>query len=172
MEKPEHLHFIREDHDHRRCLARALTDAEQICRRHGQRFTTIRRRVFELVWQQHKPIGAYQVLEALQKEGRAAPPTVYRALDFLRELGLVHRIASLNAYVGCVQPERTHQGQFLICSRCGAFAELDAAAIDGAIAASARESGFEVHRHTIEIMGLCPHCQSPAPSVPESGTPS
>lgn len=159
MDNPQQLHFIRDDHDHERCLAKALAAAEQICRRQGKRLTRIRRRVFELVWQQHKPIGAYQVLGALQQEGRAAPPTVYRALDFLLGLGLVHRIASLNAYVGCVQPDHTHQGQFLICSQCGSFAELNAPEIDRAIAASARESGFEAHSHTIEIMGLCPHCR-------------
>lgn len=160
MVNPKHLHFISGDHDHQSCLASAMANAEQVCQQRGQRFTTIRRRVFELVWQQHKPIGAYEVLEKLQLNGRAAPPTVYRALDFLLELGLVHRIASLNAYVGCVQPEHPHDGQFFICSSCRAYAELDALPISAAIDKSARDSGFEVHQHTVEIMGLCPRCQA------------
>ncbi|MCK5914330.1 MAG: transcriptional repressor, partial [Desulfuromusa sp.] len=100
MNPPKNLQFISEDHDHLSCIAAAMANAEQLCQHRGKRFTAIRRRVFELVWQQHKPIGAYEVLEKLQQDGRAAPPTVYRALDFLLELGLVHRIASLNAFVG------------------------------------------------------------------------
>ncbi len=154
-----HLHFISDDHDHQSCIAAAMRNAEQVCQNSGQRFTTLRRRVFELVWQQHRPIGAYEVLEQLQQDGRAAPPTVYRALDFLLDLGLVHRIASLNAYVGCIHPHRPHEGQFLICESCKAYAELDATAITAAINQCAADSGFVVRQHTVEIMGLCPRCK-------------
>ncbi len=160
MNAHKNLQFISDDHDHQSCIASALENAEKVCQRRGQRFTALRRRVFELVWQQHKPIGAYEVLEKLQQDGRAAPPTVYRALDFLLELGLVHRIASLNAYVGCIHPESPHDGQFLICKSCRSYAELDVASVNMAIEKSARESGFEVHQHTVEIMGLCPRCQA------------
>ncbi len=153
------LHFISEDHDHESCIATALEAAEQVCQSRRQRFTALRRRVFELVWQQHRPIGAYEVLELMQRDGRTAPPTVYRALDFLLDIGLVHRIASLNAYVGCVQPHQPHEGQFFICETCRSYAELDVAAINEAIAESAAAHGFSVHRHTVEIMGLCPRCQ-------------
>lgn len=159
MNTHKNLQFISADHDQQSCMTQAMESAETICQRQGQRFTAIRRRVFELVWQQHKPIGAYEILEKLQQDGRAAPPTVYRALDFLLELGLVHRIASLNAYVGCVQPESPHDGQFLICTACRSYAELNVASVSTAIGKSARDSGFEVHQHTVEIMGLCPRCQ-------------
>ncbi|PLY01972.1 MAG: Fur family transcriptional regulator [Desulfuromonas sp.] len=155
----ERLHFISGDHDHQRCMKDAITRAEELCLQQGQRFTALRRRVFSLVWRQHKPIGAYEILEELQRDGRAAPPTVYRALDFLLESGLIHRIASLNAYVACLQPEHRHEGQFFICTSCRAFAELDSSLITTAIEQNARESGFEVQRHTIEIMGLCPQCR-------------
>jgi len=153
------LKFIDDNHDHQRCLGQALENAEQLCQQRGQRFTALRRRVFELVWCHHKPIGAYDVLEQLQQDGRAAPPTVYRALDFLLELGLIHRIASLNAFVGCSHPHDTHEGQFLVCTACHSYAELNAEAINTAIAASACDSGFVAQRHTVEIMGLCPRCQ-------------
>ncbi len=159
MNTDKNLHFIYADHDHQSCIAKAMENAELVCQRQSQRFTAIRRRVFELVWQQHKPIGAYEVLEKLQQDGRAAPPTVYRALDFLLGLGLVHRIASLNAYVGCIHPEYPHDGQFLICKSCKAYAELDSSLITAAIEQSASDSDFEVHRHTVEIMGLCPRCR-------------
>jgi Fur family zinc uptake transcriptional regulator len=159
MMEPLYEPFISGDHDHLACLARALVTAEDVCRRKGCRFTEMRKKVFKLVWQQHKPIGAYQILEMLQQEGRAAPPTVYRALDFLLKMGLVHRIASLNAYVGCCEPGTSHDGQFLICEACHALAELDVPTVTAAIARSADNLGFEVRRNTVEILGLCPNCR-------------
>ena len=154
-----HKPFTSGEHDHQLCLSAALAAAEGICHRHGRRFTEMRKKVFELVWRRHKPVGAYQILEMLQKEGRAAPPTVYRALDFLLEMGLVHRIASLNAYVGCCEPGTLHDGQFLICESCHALAELDAAAVTRAIERSAESLDFEVRRNTVEILGLCAACR-------------
>ncbi len=91
--------------------------------------------------------------------GRGAPPTVYRALEFLLAQGLIHRIESLNAYVGCVHPDGAHGGQFLICTGCGATAEVHDPRVDAAVARRAEELGFAVARKTIEIAGLCPPCQ-------------
>jgi len=144
--------------DHQRCIAEALTRAERLCKERKLRFTAIRRRVLELVWSRHQPIGAYEVLELMQQDNRTAPPTVYRALDFLQQVGLVHRIASLNAYVGCTHPDSPHDGQFLICERCHSLAELDVPEISATIEQSASASGFKIGRQTIEIMGLCPEC--------------
>lgn len=152
--------FFINQHDHRDCIEQALGRAEALCQRHGQRFTSIRRRVLELVWQKHQPVGAYEVLEGLQLENRTAPPTVYRALDFLQQMGLVHRISSLNAYVGCIQPGEPHDGQFLICECCRSLAELDVPEISGAIEKSALAAGFEPRQHTVEILGLCPGCRA------------
>lgn len=158
MKKNPATPFVDHEHDHQGCIAEALGHAETLCQMQQQRFTAIRRRVLELVWQQHKPIGAYEVLEMLQRDGRTAPPTVYRALEFLQQMGLVHRISSLNAYVGCIHPGVPHDGQFLICEACQSLAELDVPAITGAIAKSAAHSGFKPRRYTVEIMGLCPNC--------------
>ncbi|MGE8496888.1 MAG: zinc uptake transcriptional repressor Zur [Pseudomonas sp.] len=148
-------------HDHSRCVSHALTEAENICARQGLRLTALRKRVLELVWQSHKPLGAYDILGVLSEEDgrRAAPPTVYRALDFLLENGLVHRIASLNAFVGCNQPEHAHQGQFLICRSCHAAIELEQTSISEAIVASAKEVGFSVEGQTVEVVGLCSGCR-------------
>ena len=154
------ISFHCRDADHQRCIDTALAHAEDLCRNTHQRLTAIRRRVLELVWRRHKPIGAYEILDLLQQDGRTAPPTVYRALDFLQQLGLVHRIASLNAYVGCSLPgEEAHDGHFLICESCRALAELDLPEVTLAIERQADDSGFEVRRHTIEILGLCPACR-------------
>ncbi len=148
-------------HDHRRCIADALDKAAALCASRDARLTELRRRVLELVWRSHEPVGAYTVLEQLQRErGSAAPPTVYRALDFLLAQGLIHRLESLNAFIGCPIPERRHNSQFLICTGCGGVAEIDDARIDAAIARSAEHEGFAVERLTVELQGRCPACNA------------
>ena len=146
-------------HDHDTCIADALTTAEDLCRTRGVRLTALRRRVLELIWDSHRPIGAYAMLSMLRDErDTAAPPTVYRALDFLMEHGLIHRIESLNAYVGCGSPDGRHGGQFLICRDCRAVAELDDDTIARSVAKRARAMGFVVEQQTVEVIGLCPRC--------------
>jgi len=148
-------------HDHSHCIEQALAEAETLCSRQGVRLTALRRRVLELVWQSHTPLGAYDILAVLSEQDgrRAAPPTVYRALDFLLEQGLVHRIASLNAFVGCDHPAHAHQGQFFICRQCRAAIELERSAISESILDSARGLGFRVEGQTVEVVGLCARCQ-------------
>ena len=135
-----------------------------MCTRQGLRLTALRRRVLELVWQSHKPLGAYDILAVLSEQDgrRAAPPTVYRALDFLLENGLVHRIASLNAFIGCSHPEHVHQVQFLICRACHVAIELEQSSISDAIINSAKDVGFTVETQTVEVVGLCGSCRSAA----------
>lgn len=151
--------FFHGNHDHQRCIDRALETAAALCEGRGARLTALRRRVLELVWSSHAPIGAYDILEQLRRDGRtAAPPTVYRALDFLRDHGLVHRIESLNAFIGCPTPDETHVSQFLICTACSAVAEIDGTEIRPVLAKSAAAAGFAVDRLTIELRGLCAPC--------------
>lgn len=120
----------------------------------------MRRRVLEEVWRGHDAVKAYDILERLGSARHAAkPPTVYRALQFLLQQGLVHRLESLNAFVGCVQPRHGHQGQFLICRACGEVRELQAPDIAAAVARSAEQAGFAVERQTVEVLGTCPRCQ-------------
>jgi len=146
-------------HDHSVCIEDALNRAAALCARRGARLTPLRRRVLELVWQGHAAVKAYDVLSQLGSEsGSAKPPTVYRALDFLIAHGLVHRLESLNAYVGCPQPEASHSGYFLICDGCGDVAEFESAAIEMAIAARAGDLGFTVRDITVEVNGRCPRC--------------
>ena len=154
-------------HDHAHCVTGALAQAEALCAARGARLTALRRRVLELVWASHRPRGAYDILDDLGDEmgpagRRAAPLTVYRALEFLVTQGLVHRIESLNRYVGCAEPGASHSGQFLVCDGCGVAFELNDPGITSAIAACAVARGFQVLRPTIEIHGLCPACQETA----------
>ena len=153
--------FPRRGHDHESCVERALKRAAALCARKGVQLTDLRRRVLELVWRSHEPGGAYEILNRLRRRRRgrvSAPATVYRALDFLLDHGLVHRIESQNAYVGCAQPATSHAGQFLICAKCGAAAELADNRIRRAVARSAGSVGFSVEHQTIEVQGLCPRC--------------
>ncbi len=150
-------------HDHSHgigCSHVALIEAERVCRDRGARLTDIRRRVLELIWMQKGPVGAYALLEILGREGKApAPPTVYRALDFLLEQGLVHRIERLNAFIGCAYPQRPHVSLFLICSECHLVVELNDEKIEETIVEEAGRSGFLIRRQIIEAEGICRNCQ-------------
>lgn len=153
--------FFHRPHDHQRCIEKALEKAALLCEERGARLTELRRRVLALVWRSHAPVGAYDILEQLRRDGRgAAPPTVYRALDFLRDHGLVHRIESLNAFIGCPHPDETHVSQFLICTSCSTVAEIDDAKLRAALAESAATAGFAVDRLTVELRGRCPRCDA------------
>lgn len=153
------IRFPDEQHDHEHCVAEAIATAVQICRERGLRFTRQRRRVLELVWTSHKPVGAYDILDQLNQAGaKVAPPTVYRALDFLIEADLVHRLDSLNAFVGCPDPSNPHTRQFLICRECHSVAELDDSEVDELVRQRAAKLGFEALEQTLEIEGICSNC--------------
>ena len=150
-------------HNHDQCVDQALAEARAICRHREARLTPARERVLELIWQSHKPLGAYEVLAQLGADGHnAAPPTVYRALDFLQQYGLVHRIASLNAFIGCAHPGQHHCGTFLICRTCGNVLELSNTDVTTAIDKAAAAEAFRVDQITLEIAGLCPRCHADA----------
>lgn len=148
---------------HRHCRHEALAAAEAVCRARGEKLTDTRRRVLELIWNSHQPLGAYAILDLLADGGRKpAPPTVYRALDFLLEQKLIHRLDSLNAFVGCTHPGEAHRGQFLICRACGVAQEMADDGIDAAIARAAATAGFTVEREAVEVVGLCGRCSAVA----------
>jgi Fur family zinc uptake transcriptional regulator len=148
-------------HDHERCTADALTHAERLCAQRAQRLTPIRRKVLELLLESHKPLGAYEIMDRAAAVGtRPAPITIYRALDFLRDNGLVHRIESRNAFVACVNNHATGDlVVFLICEHCGAVGEASSAAVADQLKSAARAAGFTPKAPVIEIGGVCAHCR-------------
>ncbi len=151
--------FKTDAHNHRGCVDKAISAAKKLCLKRGARLTDARRRVLELVWSNHKPVLAYELMDQISRNGRkAAPPTVYRALDFLLENGLIHRIESLNAFVGCGAPALEHSGQFLICDGCKTIAELDDPEINTLIQQRALKAGFKASKQIIEIAGRCSSC--------------
>ena len=152
--------FLPNTHDHSRCIEAALDRATEVCDLQGLRLTPIRRRVLELIWHSHTPIGAYSILEQLAQNGRKSmPPTVYRAIAFLRSASLVHRLDSLNAYIGCGDPGEAHSGQFFICQKCDSVAEIHDTATAGLLADQAATLGFHVEKPCIEVSGLCNRCK-------------
>lgn len=159
-------------HDHLRCQNAALHHARIVCDREGVRLTPIRDKVLRLIWQSHRPLGAYDIIEQLSESSakRVMPPTVYRALDFLLAQGLIHRLATLNAYIGCPFPGSAHSNVFMVCRVCGSAAECSVDAINNAIVAAASRSGFAIESQAIEISGRCPACQDSDSLVEDSLT--
>jgi len=149
-------------HDHKRCVTRALKQADDYCRLNKLRFTAVRRRTLGILLESHSAVGAYDVLERLKSEGLGSkPPIAYRALGFLLENGFIHRIERLNAYIACSHPGASHEPAFLICTGCNSVAET-AVTSGGALTKCARDSGFEIQRTTLEAEGHCPKCQQEA----------
>jgi Fur family transcriptional regulator, zinc uptake regulator len=157
-----HAIFPVPGHDHDRCASDAITHAEAICATRAERLTPIRRRVLEALLASHAPLGAYDLIDRLAVRGaRPAPITIYRALDFLREQGLVHRIESRNAFIACVQNHDSGDPVvFLICEKCGIVGEAASAAVADTIKTASRAAGFTPRTPVIEISGVCAHCKA------------
>ena len=140
-------------------LDEVLRRAEGLCRRRGVRFTSQRRQVLEIVCAADRPMGAYEILDAMRDAvPGAAPATVYRALDFLLVQGLVHKLETLHAFVGCTHPEHPHFSQFLICSECGNIDELEDEHIARSLREAADSTGFRPKRRIVEVIGTCDRC--------------
>lgn len=142
-------------------LRSALANAEDLCRREGTKLTPGRRRVLEILTEEGRPLGAYDMIEkiAAATGKHPAPISVYRALDFLLESGLVHRLASRNAFLACPHGHRHEEPVvFLICETCGSVSEATSKPLHREIAALGIESGFAPHNQILEITGLCRSC--------------
>lgn len=140
-------------------LNEVMRMAEDHCQRMGARFTKQRRQVLDILLSSDQPLGAYDIMELMaDSRRRPAPITVYRALDFLIENGIAHRLASLNAFVACCQPGTFHGAQFLICQQCGVAGEISDPKIDRAVLAATHKTGFKPEEPMVEIMGFCSRC--------------
>jgi Fur family zinc uptake transcriptional regulator len=154
--------FLDPGHNHEHCAADVIAHAEKICTSRSQKLTPMRRKVLEVLASSHKPLGAYEIIDAVAGSGpRPAPITIYRALDFLMANGLVHRIASRNAFLAC---GHNHDSgalvTFLICESCGTVGEAPAAEVSRTLESAAKGVGFTPKMSVVEITGLCAHCNS------------
>lgn len=148
------------EHDHSKCVSEALDTAEHLCVVRGVQLTPIRHQVLSLIWESHKAVKAYELLDRFKPLKNAAKPaTIYRALDFLIEQGLVHRIESLNAFIGCSRSGHQHEQLLLICNRCHDVEERPATGVMSALADEIAQAGFVAHSKAVEIQGLCRQCR-------------
>lgn len=149
------------EHDHAACMHKAISVAEQLCLSRGVQLTPIRHKVLELIWTSHKAVKAYDLLDQIRPINDAAKPsTVYRALDFLMEQGLIHRVESLNAFVGCDCSGTQHDQLLLICTACHVVQERSAPQVLAALSQELGDADFIAQRKTIEIHGVCKSCQA------------
>ena len=161
------------ERDHRRTVtsewssnASLLERADAVCRERGLPFTAPRRSVLEILLKQGRPIGAYDVLRQMQRRvgHRVAPPTVYRALDFLAEQGFISKIQSKSLFVPCAHADHPHACVFFICEACGSTIEVENRSVEELFAADANALGFRVGKPVVEIQGTCSKCLASAPA--------
>lgn len=148
-----------EHHDHNHCIDKTLTQVQAKCRADRLKLTPVRRRVLEILLQEHRALGAYDILAVLRAEGLGSqPPVVYRALEFLMAHGFVHKVQKLNAFIACTRPGHTHVPAFLICRNCETIAETASQQDGGRLAHMAQNSGFVIENLVMEAEGICPRC--------------
>lgn len=154
-----------ETHDHAHCISDGISAADAQCKANGLQFTPVRRRVLEILLQEHRALGAYEILDRLREEGLGSqPPVAYRALEFLVKNGFAHKIERLNAFIACARPGETHAPVFMICRICNAVAEARTEPAKGQLGAAARDAGFLIERTVVEAEGICPKCQGADPA--------
>lgn len=142
-----------------------LAAAETLCRVRGERLTRQRRVVLSHLLAAGRPVTAYELLDLVKAEHPGIkPPSIYRSLDFLIEMGLVHRLDTTRSFVACEHPEHPHAGQFLICRRCGTVVETEDLRIARAAADLGERHGFAVDTRTVELTGVCGGCQAEGPA--------
>lgn len=146
-------------HDHSACRHSALAVAEATCARSGAQLTPVRRKTLDILLESHAALGAYDVLAKLAEAGFGSkPPVAYRALGFLVEQGLAHRIEKLNAFVACAHPGAAHDPAFMICRSCHMVSEAESR--ETGLRREAAQQGFVIEQTVMEAEGLCPACQT------------
>jgi Fur family zinc uptake transcriptional regulator len=156
-------------HDHAACVATALAAAEARSTEEGLRLTPVRRKVLEILVQEHRALGAYALLDRLREAGFGSqPPVAYRALEFLTRHGFAHKIERLNAFVACSHPGPNHAPAFMICRLCDAVAEAQASPAEAGLSEAAEAVGFCIEKTVVEAEGVCPACRGR--DLPETGT--
>lgn len=151
-----------EPHDHSSCISDGIAAVDAQCKSQGLQFTPVRRRVLEILLQEHRAMGAYDILDHLRTEGLGSqPPVAYRALDFLVSNGFAHKVERLNAFVACAHPGQRHAPVFMICNHCSSVAETETNLAVGQLAEAAKDADFKIEGAVVEIEGTCPKCRKP-----------
>ena len=154
------------EHHHPHNARAFVREVAAACNARGLRLTEIRSQVLELIAASEKPIKAYDLLDLLKDDrSNAAPPTVYRALDFLLENGFIHKLQSINAYVSCHHPSVVHHVPFLICDVCESATEVCDERVANLLSEQARALGFRTRAQTLEVHGVCEDCRAAGEAV-------
>ena len=134
--------------------------AEARCAEKGARLTPARLAVYAELMQNDRALSAYELIALLEKrqERKIAPLTVYRHLDFLMRVGLVHRLQSAQSYLPCDHPDHPHESQFLLCSSCGHVDEVESSGLETLLSEIADQHGFRPDNAVVEIEGVCDNC--------------
>ena len=148
-------------HDHAPCRSTLIERGRRRFEARGMKMTELRRRVLDEIASSHLALGAYEILERLAAKGsRLAPISVYRSIDALNEVGLVHRLESRNAFFACHASHAPDRSQIILaCERCGQVAEIDGDQVFAALGAAIERASFEPHRTVTEISGVCAACR-------------
>lgn len=157
-------------------IEQRLQAAKQICTDKQARFTPLRRTVYQLILESDKPLGAYDLIQSLQQDRKkqagdkakmVAPPTIYRTLEFLLELGFIHQLTSINAFVPCCHPRDEHNAVFLLCNDCERVQEFSGLPVQEIVGYVKNEVGFKVEQSVMELKGLCQTCSPVASHISE-----
>ena len=143
----------------RSLFAKNMKNIEEYCKEHSLKLTPVRRKVFELLLEEKRGLGAYRILDLLREAGfKSQPPVAYRALEFLVENGFAHKIGSQNSFVACTMPGEHHAPVFMICKKCDSVSEAPSSPSVSDLSHSLMEVGFEVEQTRIEAEGICSSC--------------
>lgn len=144
-----------------RTIPARLRTAERLCSQRGKRLTPIRRQVLQVLLEQQRSVKAYELLEQIRSaHPNAAPPTVYRALDFLVEQGLAHRLDATNAWIACHDAGGTPHDILVVCTNCGVVAEVSDPSLNQQLANKVAQAGFALSSHETELRALCRECRA------------
>lgn len=157
--------LVYQPHDQDRSINAAISQAHQLCASSNKRLTPTREAILRLLWQNNQPLGAYQLQDLLAEMTgkKIAPPTVYRAIEFLLDLRLIHRIPSLNAFIGCpfpTFPSQEHSNMFMICEQCKNVVEVADRQVNQLLDSISRKINFKLNSQSIELFGRCPNCRA------------
>lgn len=147
-------------HDHAACAGDVQSRVAQISAERNLRLTQVRQRVLEILLEAQRAVAAHEILDQLAaEEFGSQPPVAYRALDYLAERGLVHRISRHNAFAACLAPDHAHNPVFLICESGDQVHEMTGFNVAAVLSETASALGFRLTCATIEALGICPDCQ-------------
>lgn len=147
-----------------------VQSALALCAQRGAQMTDVRRMVLETLWCADQPLGAYDLMSVLEarSQRKFSPPTIYRTLDFLLDLGLIARIESRNAYVPCADPDRRNAAMYFVCDQCSTSVEIENPDLEALVTKDAQSLGFEVGRRIVELQGTCASCRAAPASTGRS----